>query len=76
MVINSSNRMGTASAGNNRMLIACLPRRIDHNKIFDNAKALQRTQYSVSEQVPPAIDQRHQFTWVNFKKAKADKRPI
>ena len=40
MVINSSHRMGTASTGKNRMLIARLPRRIDHNKIFDNVKAL------------------------------------
>ena len=75
MVINSSHRMGTASAGNNRMLIARLPRRIDHNKIFDNVKPLQGTQYSVTKQVPPEIDERRQFAWVDFKKAKADKRP-
>ena len=72
--INSSHRMGQASAYYNRMLIARLPRRDDHTAIFDNAKALQGTGYSICKQMPAEIEERRQFAWSDFKKAKAEKR--
>ena len=72
--INSSHRMGQASAYYNRMLIARLPRRDDHTAIFDNAKALQGTGYSICKQMPAEIEERRQFAWSDLKKAKAEKR--
>ena len=75
IILNSSHRMGVASGSYNRMLIARLPRRIDHEKVFDNVKVLLGTQYSIVKQVPPETDERHQFAWTEFKKAKEEKRP-
>ena len=75
IAINSSHRMGQAGAGYNKMLIARLPRRCDHAKIFDNAKALKGTEYSITKQVPVEVDERRQFAWSAFKQAKSDKRP-
>ena len=52
--MNSSHRMGQASANfNNKMLIARLPCRTDQSKIFDNASALQGTNFSICKQFPP-----------------------
>ena len=73
--INSSHRMGQAGPGYNKMLIARIPRREDHNKIFDNASVLKGTNYYVSKQVPVEVDERRQFAWSEYKQAKADKRP-
>ena len=50
--INSSHRMGQAGPGYNKMLIARIPRREDHDKIFDNASVLKGTNFYVSKQVP------------------------
>ena len=75
IIINSSHRMGVAWGSYNRMLIARLPRRIDHEKVFDNVKVLRGTQYSIVKQVPPETDERRQFAWTEFKKAKEEKRP-
>ena len=75
ITINSSHRMGQAGGNYNRMLIARIPKRADHTKIFDNAKILKGTNYSINKQVPPEIDERRQFAWADFKKAKADKKP-
>ena len=61
--INSSHRMSHASASYNRMLFARLLRRHDHNKIFDNIKALQGTAYTITKQVPQEVDERRQFAW-------------
>ena len=73
--INSSNLMGQAGAGYNRMLIMRLPQRDDQNKIFDNASVLKGTDYSITKQVLVEIEEWRQFTWSEFKQAKADKRP-
>ena len=74
--INSSHRMGQASGGYNRMLIARLPKREDHKKIFDNASSLKGTNYSISKQIPAEVDERRQFAWADFKQAKAEKKPV
>ena len=76
LCINSSHRMGQANAGYNRMLIARLPRRRDHTAIFDNASALKGTEFSISKQVPPETEERRQFAWADFKKAKSEKKPV
>ena len=73
--INSSHRMGQATAAYNRMLIARLPKRRDHTKVFDNVKALQGTTFSISKQVPAEIDERRQFAWAEYKEAKSEKKP-
>ena len=75
ITINSSHRMGQAGGNYNRMLIARIPKRADHTKIFDNRKILKGTNYSINKQVPPEIDERRQFAWADLKKAKADKKP-
>ena len=66
--------MGQAGGNHNRMLIALIPKRGDHTKIFDNAKILKGTNYSINKQVPSVIDERRQFAWADLKKAKADKK--
>ena len=76
VVINSSHRMGVATAEYNRMLIARLPRRCDHERIFSNAKSLQGTNYSISKQVPHEINERRQFAWSEFKKARSEKKAV
>ena len=75
ITINSSHRMGQASGNYNRMLIARIPKRGDHNKIFDNAKVLHGSNYSITKQIPPEIDERRQFAWAEYKKAKSEKKP-
>ena len=75
ITINSSHRMGQASGNYNRMLIARIPKRGDHNKIFDNAKILHGSNYSITKQIPPEIDERRQFAWAEYKKAKSEKKP-
>ena len=72
--INSSHRMGQATGTYNKMLIARLPKREDHQRIFDNASALKGTNYTVSKQIPAEVDERRQFAWAEFKQAKAEKK--
>ena len=73
MCINSSHRMGQANGNYNRMLIARLPRRKDQAAIFDNASNLRGTNYSITKQFPPEIEERRQFAWADYKKARANK---
>lgn len=72
--ISRSHRMGQESQNNNKMLIAKLPQQDDHKKIFSNASALKGTPYSISKQVPAEIDERRQFAWADFKKARTDRK--
>ena len=72
--INSSHRMGQASANYNKMLIARLPCRSDQSKIFDNASALRGTNFSICKQFPPEVEERRQFAWADYKRAKTEKR--
>ena len=73
MCINSSHRMGQANGNFNRMLIARLPRRKDQTTIFDNASNLQGTNYSITKQFPPEIEERRQFAWADYRKARSNK---
>ena len=72
--INSSHRMGQANGNFNRMLIARLPRRRDQTAIFDNASNLQGTNYSITKQYPPEVEERRQFAWADYKKARANRQ--
>ena len=74
--INSFHCMGQAMAAYNRILIARLPKRCDHTKVFDNVKALQDTTLPISKQVPAEMDECHQFAWAEYKKAKSEKKPV
>ena len=74
MYITRAHRMGKANGTANRALIAKLPNQEDHMKIFGNAKALQGTDFSISKQLPPELDERRQFAWQDFKKAKAERK--
>ena len=73
MCINSSHRMGQANGNCNRMLIARLPHRKDQTTNFDNASNLQGTNYSITKQFPPEIEERSQFAWADYEKARANK---
>ena len=70
--ITRSHRMGT---GKDRPIIAKVINNGDHNKLFGAAKALKGTKTSISKQLPPAIEERRQYGWAEYKKAKdADKK--
>lgn len=70
-----AHRMGHAFQDNNRMIIAKVPNQGDHSKIFANASALRNTNFSISKQIPPEMEERKQFAWKAFKKAKSERRP-
>ena len=74
--INSSHRMGQATGEYNKMLILRLPKRENHRTVFDNARALKGTKYSISKQIPVEVEDRRQFAWADFKQAKADKKAV
>ena len=76
IIINSSHHMGQSNANYNKMLIARLLRRQDQNKIFDNAKALHGTNFSVTKQVLTEIEEWRQFAWAHYKQAKSQKKAV
>ena len=73
--INSSHGMGQATGEYNKMLIVRLPKRENHRTVFDNARALKGTKYSISKQIPVEVEGRRQFAWADFKQ-KADKKAV
>ena len=74
MYINSSHRMGQANGNFNRMLIDRLQRRRDQTAIIDNASNLQGTNHSITKQYPPEVEERRQFAWADYKKARANRQ--
>ena len=62
--------MGAETKNNNKMMIAKVPKSEDLNKIFNNAQALKGTDYSISRQCPPEVEERRQFAWSAYKDAR------
>ena len=68
--ITRAHRMGSAYGDNNRMMIAKVSYDADQRRLFNNASALKNTGFSISKQVPPEIEERRQFGWPDYKRAK------
>ena len=64
-----AHRMGNRGEYN-KMMIAKITQDEDMSKIFNNAKALKGTDYSISRQCPPEVEERRQFAWQAFKDAR------
>ena len=72
--ITRAHRMGKPSGDRNAMIIAKLNYASDQKKIFDNAKVLKITNYSISKQIPPEMEERRQFGWPELKKARDERK--
>ena len=75
MMITRAHRMGTAYGDSNRMLIAKVNFDHDQRVIFANASALKNTDYSIHKQLPIEIEERRQFAWKDYKRARQLKKP-
>ena len=69
-----AHRMGRASNGFNRMMIAKVPSDTDQKRIFANAKALHNTGHSISKQIPYEVEERRIFGWPMYKKARQEEK--
>ena len=70
--ISRSHRMGKARGEYNCMIIAKVVNDSDQRKILENASALKDTGFSVTKQIPPEVEERKQFAWGEFRKARTD----
>ena len=68
-----AHRMGQATNGFNKMMIAKVPSDPDQKRIFANAKVLANTDFSITKQVPHEIEERRIFAWPTYKRARQDK---
>ena len=73
--ITHSHRMGQASEKFNKQLIAKIPSHQQRMLILSNTKALKGTKDSVNIQTPNEYNERKQYSWPAFKKAKNAKKP-
>ena len=74
--ITRAHRMGKASADKKRIIIAKVTYNEDQKRIFDNAKVLKNTEYFISKQIPGEMEDRKQFGWKEFQKAKGQQKPV
>lgn len=74
ITITRAHRMGVAQGDSNRMIIAKVAFDHDIRRIFNNAKALKNTNFSMSRQLPMEMEERRQFGWAEFKKARDERR--
>ena len=75
ITITRVHRMGRAEGEYNAPLIAKVPFDSELKSILANTAILKGTKNSVSIQEPAGYNERKQFSWQEFKKAKADKKP-
>ena len=75
LCITRAHRMGQSNERNNRMMIAKVAFDGDQKRIFDNASSLRNTNFSVMKQIPHEIEERRQFAWQDYKKARGAKLP-
>ena len=73
--ITRAHRMGQSRGQHNKMMIAKLAFDNDQRRVFDNAKSLKGTDFSISKQLPQEIEERRQFAWQEFKRARGAKLP-
>ena len=72
--IERAHRMGKASQGFNKTMIAKIPNQCDLNRIFDKVQTLKGTSNSINIQMPPDYSERKQHGWSDFKEAKKNRR--
>lgn len=70
IAIARAHRMGFSSGDTNSMMIAKVSNDEDQRRIFDNVKSLKDSAFSISKQQPLEIEERKQFAWAEFKRAK------
>ena len=69
-----AHRMGTRYEDRNRMMIAKVVSDDDQKRIFSNVKSLKNTNYAISKQIPIEQEERRQFAWADFKKARDNRQ--
>ena len=74
ITITRPHRMGQSIGDMNKMMIAKVAFDDDQRRIFDNAKSLKGTQYSVVKQLPYEVEERRQFAWPDYKRAREAKQ--
>ena len=52
--------------GNSSNMIAKVPLQNDQNRIFSNVSQLKDTEFSISKQFPPEVEERRSFGWAAF----------
>ena len=72
--ISRAHRMGPAQEGRNRMLIGKIVFDDDQRRILTNASVLKDTDYEISKQIPREYEERRQFAWATYRKARSEKR--
>ena len=71
-----SHRLGQAGDGeHNSPLIAKIPFQSDIHRIFNNVQSLKGTEHSINIQIPADYNERRQYSWPEYKKAKQAKKP-
>ena len=75
IMITRAHRMGVASGDTNRMMIAKVNFDGDQRRIFANAKGLDNDKYSIQKQLPIEVEERRQFAWAEYRRARQQKRP-
>ena len=76
MKIVRAHRMGGTKPGANRPMIAKVLNAKDQNKMFSSAEALKGTDFEMRKQIPGETEERVQFFWPAYKKAKAEKKKV
>ena len=67
IIMTRSNRMGQSIRDMHKIMIAKVAFDGEQRRIFDNAKSLKGTQYSVVKQLPHEVEERRQFAWPDYK---------